>query len=67
MTNIAKIIAGVVWLFKWIVTRITRKQDQDYGRLKAEEEGREHVQDIRDKLHDVDTGSVSNDEVIRRD
>lgn len=53
---------GVKSFFVWL----NNQQQQDYGRLKAEKEGREHVEDFDRKLDHLDTDSVSDDELTRR-
>jgi hypothetical protein len=67
MWDWAKIGLLVLGLLKWVADRISAKEAEDLGRMKAEEEGREHVKVFTDRIGDVDVSGVSDDEVIRRD
>ena len=62
-----KILLTVLGLLKWVADRISAKEAEDLGRMRAEEEGRQHVEDFTRRLGDADPDSVPEDQVIRRD
>ena len=66
----ASILATIQWVGKGIVSLfayIDRQESKAHGKLEANEEGRGHVENMRDHIDNADPGIVPDDEVIRRD
>ena len=62
-----KIGALILQLVNWFTRRADINQAKELERLRLEKEGRDHVEDMRNRIDAADRGSVSDDEVIRRD
>ena len=63
----AKILLLILGLLKWVADRIAMRDAEDLGRKRAEEEGRNRVEDFSSRIDDADPDSVSDGEILRRD